>query len=53
MSLLSIIAASDLLAPLPQQWLDFIAFTHLIERIPIQTVQAAPRICAVRRANTP
>ena len=53
MSLLSIIAASDLLAPLPQQWVDFIDSTHLIERVPIQTVQVAPRICAVRRANVP
>jgi DNA-binding transcriptional LysR family regulator len=53
MSLLSIIAASDLLAPLPQQWIDFIDSTHLVERIPIQKVQTAPRICAVRRANIP
>ena len=53
MSLLTIIISSDLLAPLPQQWIDFINTTHLIERIPIKDVPNAPRICAVRRANFP
>lgn len=53
MSLLTIITASDLLATLPQQWIDFIDATHLIERIPIRDVPNAPRICAVRRANFP
>ncbi len=53
LSMLSIIMASDLLAPLPQQWVDFIGSTHLIERIPLKEVLAAPRICGVRRANIP
>ena len=53
MSLLTTITSSDLLAPLPQQWLDFIDRTHLIERIPIKDVPNAPPICAVRRANFP
>jgi len=53
MSLLSMIRSSDLLAPLPQQWVEFIDTTHFIERIKIQDVPNAPRICAVRRANFP
>jgi LysR family transcriptional regulator of abg operon len=53
MSLLTIITASDLLAPLPQQWMEFIEGTNLIERLQIRDVPNAPRICAVRRANVP
>ena len=53
MSLVSLVRASDLLAPLPQQWVEFIDQTHLIERIKIRDVPNAPRICAVRRANFP
>ena len=53
MSMLSIITSSDLLAPLPQQWADFIESTHVIERIPIKGPMSAPKICAVRRANVP
>lgn len=53
MSLISIITSSDLLAPLPQQWLEFIEQTHLMEQIKIREVPNAPQICAVRRANVP
>ncbi len=53
MSLVSLVRSSDLLAPLPQQWVEFIDRTHLIERIKIRDVPNAPSICAVRRANFP
>ena len=53
MSLVSILISSDLLAPLPQQWMKFIEETGLVERLKIREVPDAPRICAVRRANTP
>lgn len=53
MSLITIISSSDLLAPLPQQWLEFIEATHFIEHLNIREVPNAPRICAVRRANMP
>ena len=53
MSLLTIITSSDLLAPLPQQWIEVIEATHMIERLHIRDVPDAPRICAVRRANVP
>ena len=53
MSLLTIITSSDLLAPLPQQWIEFVNSTKLIERLRNRGVPDAPRICAVRRANVP
>ena len=53
LSIISIVAASDLLAPMPQQWQDFIAATKLIARIPIRETTYAPAICAVRQARLP
>lgn len=53
MNLAVIVATSDLLAPVPQQWMEMIKATGLMERIPVGGVSKAPRICAVRRANIP
>lgn len=53
MNLAVIVATSDLLAPVPQQWMELIRATGLMERIPVREVSKAPRICAVRRANVP
>lgn len=53
MNLAVIVATSQLLAPVPQQWLDVISQTGMMERIPVREVSKAPRICAVRRANAP
>lgn len=53
MNLAVIVATSDLLAPVPQQWMELIRATGLMERIPVSEVSKAPRICAVRRANVP
>jgi DNA-binding transcriptional LysR family regulator len=53
MNLAVIVATSELLAPVPQQWIEMIKATGLMERIPVTGVSKAPRICAVRRANIP
>lgn len=53
MSLITIVRSSDLLAPVPQQWLEFIDASHLVERLAIRGVSNAPRVCAVRRAHMP
>jgi DNA-binding transcriptional LysR family regulator len=54
-ALTMIIAAahSDLLAMLPQQWLDFPAIPALLDRIPIAEPLPAPSLCIVRRADLP
>lgn len=53
MNLAVIVATSDLLAPVPQQWMELIRTTGLMEQIPVREVSKAPRICAVRRGNVP
>ncbi|WP_206244845.1 LysR family transcriptional regulator [Novosphingobium terrae] len=53
MNLAVIVATSHLLAPVPQQWLQLIRETGMMERIPVDGLSKAPRICAVRRANVP
>ena len=53
MNLAVIVATTDLLAPVPQQWMEIIKATGAMERIPVKEVTKAPKICAVRRANTP
>ena len=53
LSIISVVLATDLLAPLPQQWERVIGATGFIERIPIQERTYAPRICAVRSARMP
>lgn len=53
MNLAVIVATSDLLAPVPQQWKELIKATGLMEQIHVREISKAPRICAVRRANVP
>ncbi len=53
MNLAVIVATSDLLSPVPQQWMEIIRATGLMERIAVGNISKAPRICAVRRANIP
>ncbi len=53
MSIATIVATSDLLAPLPQQWLALMRSTGLLTRIPVRQVPNAPRICALRRRALP
>jgi LysR family transcriptional regulator of abg operon len=53
MNLAVVVATSELLAPVPQQWTELIRATGLLERIPVRELVKAPRICAVRRANVP
>ncbi|MEG3143151.1 LysR substrate-binding domain-containing protein [Sphingomonas sp. RT2P30] len=53
MNLAVIVATSDLLAPVPQQWMEIIRATGLMERIAVSEVSKAPTICSVRRANIP
>jgi len=52
-TLATIIASSNLLAPVPRQWLDVIRVTGLMTRIPVIDLPNAPPICSVRRANMP
>lgn len=53
MSVTTIVATSDLLAPLPQQYLEVIEATDRLVRIPVRDLPNAPRVCAIRRANMP
>ena len=52
MSIISVVASSDLLAPAPREWLDLIPSTNLLMRIPIRETTLAPPICAVRLERT-
>ena len=53
MGIATVVAASDLLALVPRQWLDVLKVTNLLARFPLADVPDAPQICAVRRANMP
>ena len=53
LSIMSIVASSDLLAPMPQQWQAFIAATNLVVRLPVRETTYAPAICTVRQARLP
>ena len=53
MTLAVIVATSDLLAPVPQQWMELIRATGLMSRIAVAGIANAPRICAVRRTAVP
>jgi len=53
MSMISVLKSTDLLAPLPAQWLDFIKETGVLEAFRIRDVAPSPPICSVRRANMP
>ena len=53
LSMIALSVSSDLLAILPQQWLEFLAATDLVQQIPVREVMPAPPICSVRRARLP
>jgi DNA-binding transcriptional LysR family regulator len=53
MNLAVVVATTELLAPVPQQWMELIRATGRLERIPVRELAKAPSICAVRRANIP
>lgn len=53
MSLISILKATDLLAPLSKLWLEFIDEGRVLERFPIKDIPDADPICSVRRGNMP
>jgi DNA-binding transcriptional LysR family regulator len=53
MSVTSIVASSDLLSPLPEQWLGFINSTNLLTRIMVKGIPDAPPICSVYHTELP
>ena len=53
MNVAVMVASSDLLAPVPMQWTELVRATGQMQRIPLQGVTNAPKICAVRRAKVP
>jgi LysR family transcriptional regulator of abg operon len=53
LSILMIISSSDLLAPVPYQWVEFGARTGLLGQIKVKELSYAPAICSVRRAGLP
>ena len=53
MSIISVVAPSDLLAPMPQQWVDFIARSNFVVEIPVVETTYAPAICVVYLARSP
>lgn len=53
LSMITVAAASDVLAMLPQQWLGFVRSGRLLTHIKVREELAAPAICVVRRARLP
>jgi LysR family transcriptional regulator of abg operon len=53
LSIVTLVASSDLLAPMPQQWLDIIGRIQIVQQIPVRELPDAPRISVVRRAGLP
>ena len=53
LSMISVAAASDVLAMLPQQWLGFVRNSRLLTQIKVREELAAPAICVVRRSRLP
>ncbi|WP_206244662.1 LysR family transcriptional regulator [Novosphingobium terrae] len=51
LSILSIVASSDLLAPLPHLWSDFISSTKFACIIPIKQTTFSPPICVARQSR--
>lgn len=52
MSIISVVASTDLLAPAPREWLELIPSTNLLVHIPIEEATFAPPICSVRLERT-
>ena len=53
LSMITVAAATDLLAMLPQQWLSFVKTTRLLTPIRLDEPLVAPAICIVHRAKLP
>lgn len=53
LSMIAVAAASDVLAMLPQQWLDFVRSSRLLTQIKVKEELAAPAICVVSRSRLP
>ena len=52
MSIVTIVASTDLLCPLPEPWSQIIDQIPIIQEIKIQEVTYSTPICSVRRANS-
>lgn len=53
LTMITVAAASDLLAMLPHQWLTFATSTGLLRAIPVSEPLEAPAICMVWRSRLP
>ena len=53
LSTVVLVASSDLLALFPQQWLEVLAATETLQRIPVREVLEAAPICVMRRIRLP
>lgn len=53
LSMITVAAASDVLAMLPQQWLGFVRSSRLLVQIKVAEELAAPSICVVSRSRLP
>lgn len=53
MSIVSVVASSDLLCPLPAPWTQIIDHIPIIDEIKIREVTYSPSICLVCRAHAP
>jgi LysR family transcriptional regulator, regulator of abg operon len=53
LSIIVVAASSDFLTMLPQQWLEFVDKTNLLQRIVVREELAAPTMYIVRRARLP
>ncbi len=53
LSMITVTAASDILAMLPQQWLRFVRTSRLLAHIKVEEELAAPTICLVSRSRFP
>ncbi len=53
LTMITAAASSDLLAILPQQWLEFVQSTGLLAHIDLDEELSAPAICIVRRSRLP
>ncbi|WP_375402174.1 LysR substrate-binding domain-containing protein [uncultured Sphingomonas sp.] len=53
LSMITVVASSDILAMLPRQWLDFTRTGRLLTHISVREELAAPAICIVTRTSLP
>ena len=53
MTIISMVAFTDLLCPLPESWRPLLRHIPLIREVPIAEITYAPDICSVRRTHLP